>query len=83
MRTYVTLKQHSRKGLRLPSDSTETQNAVQRTVAQAVEPASCGARVTDGVLRIAVAETVQDEACIVAAVGKGEAARTSGAAYAD
>lgn len=31
MRTYVTLKQHSRKGLRLPSDSTETQNALQRS----------------------------------------------------
>ena len=33
MRTYVTLKQHSRKGLRLPSDSTETQNA-ERSSAQ-------------------------------------------------
>jgi hypothetical protein len=31
MRTYVTRKQHSRKGLQLPSDSTDTQNAVQRS----------------------------------------------------
>ena len=31
MRTYATRKQHSRKGLWLPSDSTDTQNPVQRS----------------------------------------------------
>jgi hypothetical protein len=31
MRTYATRKQHSRKGLELPSDSTDTLNPVQRS----------------------------------------------------
>jgi hypothetical protein len=31
MRAYVTLKQYSRKQLRLPSDSTDTQNPVERS----------------------------------------------------